>query len=73
MESKTRSLTKAILWTALGFVMMLSVGYISTGSWAVGGGMALINSCLGLVSYVIYERIWARIVWGVTPVEQTHG
>lgn len=65
MESKTRSMVKAVLWTLMGFVMMIGVGYASTGSMALGSGMALINSTLGLVSYVIYERVWARISWGV--------
>lgn len=64
MESKTRSLTKAVLWTLLGLVMMTLVGVVSTGSLALGGSMALINAGLGLVSYIIYERVWARIAWG---------
>ncbi|SFR56867.1 DUF2061 domain-containing protein [Litoreibacter janthinus] len=70
MESTTRSLVKAMLWTLLGFVMMSGVGYASTGSWALGGGMALANSTLGLVSYVLYERVWARISWGVAGPER---
>ncbi len=26
--------------------------------------MALVNAALGLMTYVIYERFWARIGWG---------
>lgn len=64
METKTRSLLKGILWTLLGLVTMSLVGLAFTGSIAVGGLMALINAALGLISYVIYERVWARISWG---------
>ncbi|WP_298257506.1 DUF2061 domain-containing protein [uncultured Litoreibacter sp.] len=64
MESKSRSVVKAVLWTLLGFVMMIGVGYASTGSLALGSGMAFVNSALGLICYVIYERVWARISWG---------
>lgn len=68
MESKTRSLVKAVLWTLIGFLMMIGVGYVSTGSLSLGSGMALANSTIGLISYVIYERVWARVTWGVSHV-----
>ncbi|MGI3166203.1 DUF2061 domain-containing protein [Pseudooceanicola sp. 200-1SW] len=55
---------KAVLWTVLGIVMMSLVGLLFTGSVALGGTMALVNSALGLASYLVYERIWARIRWG---------
>ncbi|KAA2316332.1 DUF2061 domain-containing protein [Pseudooceanicola sediminis] len=64
METAARSLVKAILWTCLGTVMMALVGYLFTGSLRLGGGMALVNSGLGLVSYILYERLWDRIRWG---------
>ncbi|MEM7471229.1 MAG: DUF2061 domain-containing protein [Pseudomonadota bacterium] len=64
METKARSLVKAVLWTLTGFLMMSGVGFAMTGSLELGGQMAVLNSGLGLVSYVIYERIWAKIRWG---------
>ncbi len=57
-------MVKAIVWMLLGLVMMSVVGLLFTGSIAVGGTMALLNSALGLASYVVYERVWARIRWG---------
>lgn len=64
MESTARSIVKAGLWTALGFVVMTGVGFAMTGSLGIGGVMALLNSLIGMVTYVIYERVWARIDWG---------
>lgn len=64
MESRTRSIVKAALWTAIGFAVMTGVGFAVTGSASTGGAMALLNSGIGLLSYVIYERIWAGIAWG---------
>ena len=64
MDSNKRTFIKAILWNLLGLSMMFLVGFVATGSLAVGGGMALINTAIGLVSYVVYERCWARISWG---------
>lgn len=64
METRRRSLVKALIWNLIGLATMAAVGLIATGSAAVGGTMALINTALGLVCYVIYERIWAGIRWG---------
>lgn len=64
MESRRRTLTKALIWQALGLVLMILVGWALTGSAAVGGGIALTNTLIGFVSYVLYERLWARIDWG---------
>ncbi|MEM7731951.1 MAG: DUF2061 domain-containing protein [Pseudomonadota bacterium] len=64
METRARTWVKAIVWNAIGLAVMSLVGFIMTGSAAVGGTMALINTCVGLASYVIYERIWSRVRWG---------
>jgi len=65
MECKTRSVVKAALWTILGFAVMMVVGFFATGSWGLGGTMAVVNSGIGMISYVLYERLWARIRWGL--------
>jgi len=44
--------------------MMSVVGLALTGSAAIGGIMAAVNTVIGLVSYVVYERVWSRINWG---------
>ena len=64
MDSPRRTILKAGLWTALGWLTMTLIGWLLTGSAALGGGMALVNSALGLAMYFVYERIWARISWG---------
>lgn len=64
METRTRSVVKAVIWNLLGLASMALVGLIATGSLAVGGTLAVINSAIGLTMYVIYERVWAGIRWG---------
>lgn len=64
METRTRSLIKSVLWTLIGLISMVLVGLAFTGSLAVGGGMAAVNAGLGFLSYLIYERVWARVRWG---------
>lgn len=64
METRQRTVVKALLWQALGLLVMLGVGLAATGSAALGGMIAVANTVIGLVSYILYERIWARIRWG---------
>lgn len=64
METRRRSVLKAVIWNAIGLATMALVGLAATGSLALGGKMAMVNAALGLTMYVIYERIWAGIGWG---------
>ena len=64
METRRRSVVKAVIWNVIGLTVMTVVGMLATGSATVGGAMALVNTGLGFVSYLIYERIWAGIAWG---------
>jgi uncharacterized membrane protein len=64
MESGKRTIIKAILWNILGLLMMLLVGYLASGSWQLGGTIAFANTAVGVVCYIIYERIWAQVGWG---------
>ncbi|WP_425082919.1 DUF2061 domain-containing protein [Ruegeria profundi] len=64
METRRRSVVKALIWNVMGFVMMTLVGLIATGSVALGGVVALVNTAIGLTLYIVYERVWAGISWG---------
>ncbi len=64
METTRRSWVKAVLWNVLGLLTMSGVGLVMTGSAAVGGAMAAINTAIGFTMYILYERVWARIGWG---------
>lgn len=48
----------------MGLAVMSLVGFAATGSFTVGGVMAVINTAIGFVTYLIYERVWAAISWG---------
>jgi uncharacterized membrane protein len=64
MDTRKRTFLKAILWNLLGLASMALVGFLMTGSVALGGGMALANTLIGLTCYIVYERVWSRISWG---------
>ena len=64
METRRRTLVKAIVWNLMGLCVMSPVGLAMTGSAAIGGAMAVVNTVIGLSMYVAYERVWSRIGWG---------
>jgi uncharacterized membrane protein len=64
MESLKRTLVKAVVWAAIGLLSMILVGAGFTGSIKLGGWMAVTNSVIGLLAYVLYERVWSQINWG---------
>lgn len=64
METRRRSVVKAVVWNGMGLVVMTLVGLLATGSAAIGGTLAIVNTAIGLTLYVVYERIWAGITWG---------
>ena len=63
-ETRARTAVKALVWNAIGLTVMALVGLALTGSAAIGGAMAALNTGIGLICYVAYERFWARIEWG---------
>lgn len=76
MDTKLRTLAKALIWNAIGLATMAGVGFLATGSFALGGAMALMNTTIGLVMYLIYERVWAGVSWGRQTMAvhpKTHG
>ncbi len=64
METSQRSLIKALIWNLIGFISMSLIGFIATGSLILGGKLAVINTLVGLLCYLAYERVWARVRWG---------
>ncbi|WP_114287475.1 DUF2061 domain-containing protein [Candidatus Halocynthiibacter alkanivorans] len=64
MDSRRRLWAKAITWQVLGLFSMTALGAAFTGSFTAGGYFALAAAAIGLISYVIHERLWARVQWG---------
>jgi uncharacterized membrane protein len=64
MDSRRRLWAKALTWQIFGLFSMTALGVVFTGSLAVGGYFALTAAALGLICFVIHERVWARVSWG---------
>lgn len=64
METTVRLLTKSITWQVMGFCSMTLIGYLYTGSFSTGGGIAVSAALTGFIGYFVHETFWSKIGWG---------
>ena len=64
-ETSKRTLIKALTWQFMGLLVMAAVGYVVTGSLIEAGGFSLALQAFSLVCYILHERVWGRIGWGL--------
>lgn len=53
-------LTKTVSFAMLHMSVAFGVGYLMTGSLAVGGALAVVEPMCNTVAYHFHERFWSR-------------
>jgi len=66
IDSKKRSVSKAVIWKVLGVIILSLLVYFSTKSLGKATILALFYHATMLVIYFLHERIWNMISWGKT-------
>ena len=70
MESKSRSLAKAVSYRFLGSSITGVIVFAITGKGALSLGAGAADMFLKIAAYFVHERIWDRIAFGrVKPPE----
>ena len=64
MDTTKRLTLKAVTWQVSGFIVMMLISLIITGSVTASGGIAVAGSAAGFVSYFCHELIWSKVSWG---------
>lgn len=54
-------MTKTASFAAVHFSVAFTVAYVMTGSWVVGGAIALVEPAINTVAYHLHEKVWLRI------------
>ncbi len=54
-------MTKTASFAAVHFCVAFSVGYLMTGSWVMGGAIALVEPAINTVAYHLHEKVWLHI------------
>ena len=63
--SPRRSLVKAITYRILIMCLDFVTIYLFTGALHVAVGFMIISNIYTSISYLLHERLWARIQWGI--------
>ncbi len=64
MDTRTRTIAKALSWQLLGLVSMTLVGLLFTGSLTASGGIAVSSALISFLFYCLHERLWSQVPWG---------
>ena len=66
IDSKKRSLIKAISWRLIGLFVLSCIAYFVTGSLEQTSLVAIIYQVFMIVLYILHERAWNSTTWGRT-------
>ena len=72
VETRPRSLAKAISWRATGSIDTFIVSWFITGNTFFAGSIALTEIITKIVLYYFHERVWASVRWGRKSPAATH-
>ena len=60
METKKKSIKKALTWLLLDNILTWSIAYIFTGMLYLSLGIALVSNTLEIFVYYMHERLWSK-------------
>ncbi|MBV1705163.1 MAG: DUF2061 domain-containing protein [Hyphomicrobiales bacterium] len=64
--SARRSLAKAATYRVLIMAMDFATIYLFTGAVRVALGFMVASNVYTTIGYLVHERVWAHVAWGVT-------
>lgn len=65
MESKVRSLVKAISWRVVATITTVILAFVFTGNWAVSGSIGISELVIKIMVYYLHERFWNSVSYGI--------
>lgn len=54
-------MSKTLTFAALHFTVAFALGWAFTGSWLVGGALALVEPACNTVVFHFHEKVWKRV------------
>jgi len=70
MESRRRSLAKALTWRAGGLVVTVLIALLLTGNVRAAASIGVLDTLVKLGAFYVHERLWLKISYGrVRPTE----
>jgi len=54
-----KQIQKTASFAVLHFITAFTVAWVMTGSWLIGGAVALVEPAINTVVFFIHERVWS--------------
>jgi uncharacterized membrane protein len=64
METKKRSIAKALSWRAIATVITSALALAITGQWEFAAAIGIADTSLKFFVYFAHERFWNRVNFG---------
>jgi len=64
--TRARSIVKAVTYRVVVVCLDFTVVYAMTGQLRVAAGFMIVSNLYTTLAYVIHERVWSRVRWGLT-------
>lgn len=64
METKRRSLAKALSWRFIATFITMAIAFAITGKGDLALEIGLLDTTIKLAAYFTHERIWLRVGYG---------
>lgn len=64
-ESHTRTIVRAITYRLTAWLLTILLEWTRTGDLGVATGTATLIHLLLSIDYIVHERIWLKIKWGL--------
>lgn len=62
-ESRSRSLTRSIIWRVLGIGLLALITYLVTGNWITTSLVTVLHHGVFIVVFYLHDRLWLKIKW----------
>jgi uncharacterized membrane protein len=72
LESRRRSIVKALTWRIFATFVTMSVVYVFTGELALSAGIGLADTTIKIFFYYSHERLWERIQFGRKKIKEDY-
>ena len=64
MESKRRSMVKALTWRLWAIIVLAGISYLMTYNITESVSITVLFNVIQIFLYFVHERIWNRVKWG---------
>ena len=65
MDTKRRTIAKALTWRVVATLTTMTVSFVLTGSFHIALSIGIVDTIIKLGAYYIHERAWSKTTWGV--------